>query len=76
MSKKKVAVRVNKQKPQVTETNSERKRNRETEGGIVAVSSPLEADGKCYFSVSLPQWEAAQRGSLPQFGPPAEKVHP
>lgn len=54
-----VDVRVNNQKPQVTKTNSERKRNREIEGRIV----------------SLPQWEAAQRGSLPQFGPPAEKVH-
>lgn len=26
--------------------------------------------------VSFPQREAAQRGPLPQFGPPAEKVSP
>lgn len=70
---KKVAVRANKQKPEVTETSSEEKRQRQSRG-IIAVSSPVEADGTCYVAVSFPRWEAAQRDTLPQFGPPAEKV--
>lgn len=40
---------MNKQKSQVMETNSKRKRNRETEGGIGCFFSSLGADGKCYF---------------------------
>lgn len=71
---KKVAVRVNKQKPQVTETNRAEKEKQRDRG----------RNGSCFFStrgwwevllcVSFPQWEAAQRDSLPQLGPQAEKV--
>lgn len=59
----------------VTETNSERNRNRETEGGIFPVSSPLEADGKSNFVFDSLSGRQHKRDSLPQFGPPAEKVH-
>ncbi len=72
--KNKVAVRVNKQKPpgngnQQWEKVKQRDRGR-NRSGFFSTRGWWEV----LLCVSFPQWEAAQRGSLPQFGPPAEKV--